>query len=74
MGECKGVRRVFERKRERGKEKRSDMAGQEGESEIFVRCVVGIKWGRWEHVWPKKSEFLYLFIYYFVTGTLQKNC
>ena len=67
MGECEGVRRVFERKR-------SDMAGKEGESEIFVRCVVGIKWGRWEHVWPKKFEFLYLFIYYFVTGTLQKNC
>ena len=29
------VRSVFERKRKRRKEERSEMAGQEGESEIF---------------------------------------
>ena len=76
VGECEGERRVFERKRKRRKEKRSEMVGQEGESEIFVRCVVGIKWGG-SMCGPKKFDFLlFLFLFsffFFVTKTLHSS-
>ena len=42
------------RENEKGEENKGVMAGQEGESEIFVRCVVGIKWGRWWHMGLQK--------------------
>ena len=45
---------LSEKKRKRNKWKIRD--GRPKRVEIFVRWVVGVKWGRWEHVVQKKSK------------------
>ena len=70
---------VFEKKKEKKKWKERD--GQPKRVEIFVRWVVGVKWGRWAHVVQIKSDhyllllsvlfFFSFFFFFFVTGMLQ---